>query len=123
MDSLNRRMSLFSRSLALVLLIGATSAADAADKAAVQGATVQGAQLNAAPGYVLERGANNQVRSRPRTSGIDLDFSCGCTGGTGECGVELSGDVAICHRASVSPCSGTCAWDTAKTKVAPRTNR
>jgi len=87
---------------------------------APQGVIIQGNQLKAAPGYVLEKGPNKQMTARPRAGGgRSLTLDCGCQGGTGNCGLDVSGDVAICHRDSVQPCSGTCGWSSLPSKVGP----
>lgn len=78
---------------------------------------VQGNQLRAAPGYVLEKGDNNRMVARQKAGGGRMTLDCGCQGGTGSCGMEVSGDVAICHRGAVNPCSGTCGWTDVPSKV------
>lgn len=89
-----------------------------------EGVIVQGNQLRAAPGYVLEKGSNKQMTARPRSGGgRSLTLDCGCQGGTGNCGIDSSGDVAICHRDSVQPCSGTCGWSSLPSKVGPPSMR
>jgi hypothetical protein len=79
---------------------------------------VQGNQLRAAPGYVLEKADKNRMVARQKAGGgPKLTLDCGCQGGTGSCGMEVSGDVAICHRGAVNPCSGTCGWTDVPSKV------
>lgn len=78
---------------------------------------VQGNQLRAAPGYVLEKADNNRMVARQKAGGGRMTLDCGCQGGTGSCGMEVSGDVAICHRGAVNPCSGTCGWTDVPSKV------
>jgi hypothetical protein len=91
---------------------------------APEGVILQGNQLRAAPGYVLEKGPNKQMTVRPRSGGgRSLTLDCGCQGGTGNCGLDVSGDVAICHRDSVQPCSGTCGWSSIPSKVGPPSMR
>jgi len=91
-----------------------------------KGLVIQGNRLKVAPGYVLKKVSNNQVRARPAggSSGLEDNLaSCACQGGTGDCDMSMSGDVAICSRSPGSPCSGSCGW-TAKgvrsMKVTPR---
>ncbi len=75
------------------------------------GLTVQGNQLKAAPGYVLEKGPNNQVSAK--RLGVDggITKECRCTGGTGNCGVATSGPVAVCSISPSGPCNGSCTWE------------
>lgn len=75
------------------------------------GLVVQGNQLKAAPGYVLESGLNNQVTAR--RLGVDggITKECRCTGGTGNCGVATSGPVAVCSISPSGPCNGSCTWE------------
>jgi hypothetical protein len=90
-----------------------------------QGVTVQGSQLKAMPGYVLEKRANNEMTARRRAGGgIEITFTCGCANGTGECSGRTSdvGDIAVCSKSANAPCSGQCAW-TQRVKVPPPTPR
>lgn len=75
------------------------------------GLIVQGNQLKAAPGYVLEKGPNNQVSAR--RMGVDggITKECRCTGGTGNCGVATSGPIAVCSISPSGPCNGSCTWE------------
>ena len=77
-----------------------------------KGVMVQGNRLNAMPGYVLEKGQNNQVSAkRARGGGSAGTATCGCEGGTGECEISAQEGTAICSRSPGTPCNGTCAWD------------
>ena len=83
-----------------------------------QGVIMQGNQLKAAPGYVLEKGGGNQMIARQKAGGGRmLTLDCGCQDGTGFCSLEVSGDVAICHRGASNPCSGTCGWTDVPSKA------
>lgn len=75
------------------------------------GLIVQGNQLKATPGYVLEKGPNNQVSAR--RLGVDggITKECRCTGGTGNCGVGTSGPIAVCSISPSGPCNGSCTWE------------
>jgi len=76
-----------------------------------EGVIVQGNQLKAAPGYVLEPGPKNQVTAR--RLGVDggITKECRCTGGSGNCGVATSGPVAVCSISPSGPCNGSCTWE------------
>jgi hypothetical protein len=78
-----------------------------------QSAIVQGDQLKASPGFVLEVQGDNQVSARRAAGGLGADgaWTCSCTGGGGSCDATSSGDIAVCHKSSSAPCLGTCGWD------------
>ena len=82
-----------------------------------KGVVIQGNQLKAMPGYVLKKGSNKRVLARPAGGGLGFDANCGCSGGTGDCNIALSGDVAICARSPSAPCSGSCGWTLGKMKM------
>ena len=78
-----------------------------------QGFIVQGDQLRAAPGYLLEKGANNQMTAKRKAGGAvtnETVMTCGCTSGTGMCMVVSKDDVAICSKYPQGPCNGKCEW-------------
>ncbi len=98
----------------------------------IEGVIVQGDQLRAAPGYVLEKGANNQMMARHKAGGgPTMSLNCGCVQGTGSCHPTVSGgfghggpsDVAVCAKSPNGPCSGQCGWTWAPTKVEPSRGR
>jgi len=104
----------------------------------LQGAVVQGDQLRTSPGYILEKGTNNQMTVRSKAGGgSDWTLNCGCVQGTGSCiptvsnsplGVPsgptgLPQDVAVCAKSPNGPCTGQCGWTLAPTKVAPLRGR
>jgi hypothetical protein len=77
----------------------------------VTGFAVQGNQLKAMTGYVLEKGPNNQVMAR-RAGGGGLgaiSATCGCSK-AGSCDASSSGDVAVCSKSAGNPCLGACEW-------------
>jgi len=71
---------------------------------------VQGNQIKAAPGYVLEKGRNNRVAARKAGGGIESAIDCKCEGGTGNCGLSHTDTIAVCSVSPSGPCSGTCKW-------------
>jgi hypothetical protein len=77
-----------------------------------EGVIIQGNQLRAAPGYVLEKGGTNQVmvRKKAGTDHPDHSLTCGCQGGAGHCSVGWSGDHALCFSSENQPCQGKCEW-------------
>ena len=77
----------------------------------LEGVMVQGNQLRAMPGYVLERGVGNQVVARHKAGGgQDKTLNCGCRGGEGECTIGWSEDQAFCFIRENNPCRGKCEW-------------
>jgi hypothetical protein len=83
-----------------------------------QGAMIQGNQLKAAPGYVLEKGPKNQVAARKASGGgLGITKECKCDGGTGNCGVSSTDTIAVCSVSPSGPCSGTCKWGDPASKV------
>ena len=77
----------------------------------LEGVIVQGNQLRAMPGYVLERGVGNQVVARHKAGGgQDKTLNCGCRGGEGECTIGWSDDLAFCFIRENNPCRGKCEW-------------
>lgn len=77
-----------------------------------EGAVVQGNQLKALPGYVLQPGPNNTVSARRAGGGggLGLSVECICDGGTGNCSIGTSGPIATCTVQPNGPCNGTCKW-------------
>lgn len=77
-----------------------------------EGLIVQGNKLKAMPGYVLKKGANNQVTARRRAGGDHPDhtLTCGCMGATGHCSVGWSDNQAWCFSSESKPCDGKCDW-------------
>jgi hypothetical protein len=67
---------------------------------------IQGDQLRPAPGYLLEKGANNQMTAKRKAGGAVTNetlMTCGCTSGTGMCMVVSKDDVAICSKYPQGP--------------------
>jgi hypothetical protein len=85
----------------------------------LKGATVQGNQITALPGYTLQPGANNQMMIRPRGGGVTGGSACACQNGAGACvltppkpcGIDI-GDVTCssCVSATGNPCQGSCGF-------------
>jgi hypothetical protein len=151
MNLLSLARLLRSSFFTLVLATGGLSFTHAADKPSpteqppatgdvqergvpLQGVIVQDNQLRAAPGFVLEKGANNQMMARQKAGGGDsLLLSCGCVQGTGNCVPSISNtgfmtpsgptDVAVCAKSANGPCSGQCGWTVAPMKVGPPRER
>ena len=94
----------------LIALFCAGAASIAAEPVSVKGIAIQGNQLKATPGYVLEKGPNKQVLARPARGGLGFTANCGCSGGTGMCDMAAQDDVAVCSKAPSAPCSGQCTW-------------
>lgn len=93
----------------LVTLVGAGTAL-AAESVSAKGLVIQGNQLKAMPGYVLEKGPNKRMLARPARGGLGFGAECGCRDGTGMCDMAAQGDVAVCSKAPSAPCSGQCTW-------------
>jgi len=51
----------------------------------LKGATIQGNQISAQPGYTLQPGANNQVMIRQNGGGVSGSSTCACQSGGGSC--------------------------------------
>jgi hypothetical protein len=67
-------------------------------------------QLRAKPGFVFERGFNNQLMARPvGGGGLGSSANCSCSK-EGNCDWSASGGVAICHQSTNLPCNGSCEW-------------
>ena len=81
----------------------------------MEGLIMEGNQVKAMPGYVLEKGPNNQVTARRAGGGSGglgiTTVMCVCKsielGGT--CTTDVIGGEAKCYKGSGN-CSGTCAW-------------
>ncbi len=85
----------------------------------LKGATIQGNQITASPGYTLQPGANNQVMVRQRGGGVSDSSTCACQNGAGACVLTPPkpcvidiGDVTCssCVSAAGNPCQGTCGF-------------
>jgi hypothetical protein len=78
----------------------------------IEGVVVQGNQLKAMAGYVLEKGPSNQMTVRRKAGGTHPDhtLACGCKDGTGHCTIGWSDDTAICFSSEQTPCHGKCEW-------------
>lgn len=94
----------------LIVLFGVGAVALAAEPVGAKGIVIQGNQLKAMPGYVLEKGPNKQMLARPAKGGLGFGAECGCRDGTGMCDMAAQDDVAVCSKAPSAPCSGQCAW-------------
>jgi hypothetical protein len=82
-------------------------------KEELRGVNIRGDQVNALPGYVLERGpGKNQVSARRAGSpgGVGAKLDCVCVGQHGVCDASASGDVAVCTKSPTAPCSGSCTF-------------
>jgi hypothetical protein len=75
------------------------------------GVILRGNRLRAKPGFVFERGFNNQLIARRAGGGGGLGStaSCSCSK-EGNCEWSASGDVAICAKSTNLPCNGSCEW-------------
>ena len=62
--------------------------------------------LKAGRGYELVRKGRKSVTLRRISTGVGVDFTCGCIG-TGGCKVLIESDVATCQE---DGCNDTCAW-------------
>ncbi len=98
----------------------APPAAVVAPPAAAKPTTVRGNQLIAKPGYILEKGSNNQISARrvggaPGASFTSLNCSCDVIFG-GLCKDIISDDKtnAVCVIDPNNSCSGTCVWSRPK---------
>ena len=76
--------------------------------------TLRGNQLKAKPGYILEKGSNNQVSARRvgGSPGFSVTMDCSCADDKGKCHVNYCEGcpIAVCSAKASEPCSSTCDW-------------
>jgi hypothetical protein len=87
--------------------------------ARMEGVVIQGNQIKALPGYVLQRGPNNSVtamRSGGGSGAGETTLSCDCTA-AGTCTVHTTGGFASCAKRAGDTCSGSCDFYTISTGV------
>jgi hypothetical protein len=85
----------------------------------LEGAVIQGKQLKASPGFVLQKGPKNQVMVRRAGGGPGglsaTHVTCGCLG-EGTCTLEVGSGVAWCEKGPTGTCNGTCEFTTITTE-------
>jgi hypothetical protein len=89
-----------------------------------EGVVIQGNQLRAQPGYILQAGPNNQVTARKAgggPGGLGASASCGCDAGQGTCTLTVTGGTATCWKDSGNTCNGYCNFTTTQPSLSPGT--
>lgn len=92
-----------------------------------QGFVLQGSQIIAKPGYVLERRPDGSVVARQATGayrGLSSKFECNCPNtkdgrSQGTCEPSASGDIAVCSKSPGEPCRVDCGWKAGLTSPVP----
>jgi hypothetical protein len=87
-----------------------------------EGVVMKGNRLEALPGYVLQKGPNNQVMARRAGGGPGgglgaTTLACGCDTQDGTCTLLVQGGIATCDNTSGATCKGSCQFTTIITGI------
>ena len=81
----------------------------------LEGAVIQGKQLKALPGFVLQKGPKNQVMARRGAGGLfATNVTCECMG-EGTCRLIVTSGAAFCDKGTEGTCNGGCEFVTTTT--------